>query len=130
MTENKYDQLIDKAVKTAGILGTSDKKGSTQINNLLGMLQADKSEHSLKVLMLYVARQSGKDRNVLKPELAKDIINNIKWINETFEKDAAVNMAIDYLTYIKWALDALSGVRSGTSGITNFDSFLKKVIKN
>ena len=122
MKEKIHEELLDKAVYSAANFETKKDQGSSQISNFLNMMVSDRSQVGIKKLLLFIARQAGSGRDVIKPNSAKILVSNIQWILNQKDVDH-VEMTIDYLTYLKWSFDALKGKEN--IKISNLNDLLK-----
>ena len=92
----------------------------TQINNLLEIFKGD-PEEAVKVLMLYIARQS--ERREITNDVAKQLVSDIYKIFNSFENNKReLEEAIrTYLVLFKWVFE---------SGISDRNQDFQKFINN
>ena len=132
MSENKIEmkKLLDMATKVA-VLAKEKRVQPTQLSNLLSVLEAERGEDAVYLLLAHITRQSQRvwrDNGAVATPLLKDI----QLILETYKTDSRrlVDTIRKYLGLIKWINDAAKPLKfEDLKQIKSFEDFLDKFTK-
>ncbi len=121
------DELIDNAIQAASLAVKDAKEAKSQINNLINFIQSDKTDYGLRKLMLFISRQmnrSTKKVTIISRDFGSKMLDDFNQLLGTKEGPSE---AVEYLTFVKWAFEALDKKNKPRGKIASLDDFLKEV---
>ncbi|MEQ9715784.1 MAG: hypothetical protein ACTSSP_04385 [Candidatus Asgardarchaeia archaeon] len=122
-----FKEILDKSAKSA-VLAKIGGASASQISNLLSVLEAERGEDAVYLLIAYIARQT--KRGEISEAFARDIIGNLQqFLSLKKSSETIVETVRQYLGLIKWIFDSMRDIRDRRQirHVNNFEEFINEV---